>query len=170
MKTYHIFLLVLTCLSNSLIAGPLQIRLAVKLEGVDNKWFSDVKSLDQGKVIKIPEVLARPSEEVIVKVVKSYSAKPSAGRFVETPCGFTMKLTPKFDTEGIALRGSMTFKRSLDAYAGNIANQFETSEIPIGCVLKNNTEKKIKLATGGHVLITAILLDAAGEPVKLNIE
>jgi len=170
MKLYHILILVVACFSNSLIAGPLQISLEVKLENVDKKWLSDVGQLAQGEVIKVPKVLARFSEEAKTEVLKAYITQPVSGKNVETLCGFTMQLTPKLNTDGIALNGSMIFRRSLDARAGNIATQFEASETLIGCVLKNGKETKIKLAAGGSALITATLLDAAGKPAKLNIE
>ena len=170
MKTLIATLLLIAGLSAPLLAAPTQIKLEIKYENVDAKWFSDIGSTNSkalpeknGTVFSAPSVTVRAGQEASVEVIREYHASPK-GPMVQ--CGIIIDLTATIDDGGIQISGKSILRRPTDKRAEGVASRFEAQEVLLDLKLDDGISKIVEMDNRGKILVTATLIDATGQPIK----
>ena len=152
-------------------AEQVQVRLDIKYEGVDAKWFADL-SAKARKTLKptegiyyLPAVTAKDGEKAIIKVVEEYRAgETTSARTV--PCGVIVDCSPEVKGRGIRIVGKSVLRRVSQKAVGGKAAQFAVQEVPIDLEIEDGVSASIDLTGGGQMHVRATLVDVAGRPLR----
>jgi hypothetical protein len=170
MKTLTATLLLISGITAPLLAAPTQIKLDIRYENVDAKWFPDSVSTKskalpgkQVKVVSAPSVMVKAGQSATVEVIQEYHAGPKRPM---VPCGIIIDLTADLDDGGINISGKSIFRRPTDKRAEGVASRFEAQEVLIDLKLEDGIPKVVDLDNGGKMCVTATIIDATGQPLK----
>jgi len=170
MKTLKTFLFWITGASVVLAAEPTQIKVSIRYQHVDAKWFADVPEIlahgpmKEGEV-GLPSVTAKPGAHTMLEMIHEYRPTSSTAKRFEVPCGVIIEVVPKSDGGSIHLTGKAVLRRSTNKDAAGKATRFEAQEVLIDEKFEAGVSKPILLEDGGQMLITATRVDANGREV-----
>lgn len=152
-------------------AGEFSVNLAIKFNGVDAKWLSDL-SADLQRDLKptengftLPTTSAQPGESASVELIREYRAGTTSSG-IAVPCGVIVVWSPEVTDRGIQLTGKGVLRRSVDKGPDGHATQFEAKELLINLRVDDGKPASIDLVSGGQMQVIATVVDATGQPVK----
>jgi hypothetical protein len=111
-------------------------------------------------------LVLKEGEKASIEVVKEYGTQASIKNRTVVPCGTIYELTPTIDKTGIRIVGKAILRRSTNMNAKGVATLFKSQEVLIDIHVADGLSKAIDLDGGGQIIITPVIIDNTGQPIK----
>ena len=149
------------------MAEQAQIKFTFHLQGVDQKWLADIHApLNAEGINTLPSITIKSETNGTFEVIREYRVRGAKEGVPMIAAGIIIDLAPKIDGEVIDVVVKSVIRRITHKNADDVPVRFEAIEHLIDLRLENNKPRALELDGGGKLIITAILIDHTGQPLK----
>lgn len=144
---------------------PVQVRIEVSLKGVNESWVTGLLMNHKG-LRDLPPVATRSGSPVVIEAIREYRTNTHSHSEPLIRCGAEFSLTPLIVEGNIRIFGTSILRRPVKGENHENPRKFEVQENVIDLRVRSGEKQEIRFRNGGKMIISATLLDPAGNPIS----